>query len=149
MHRTDERDLEILRVLKQNSQLSIGKISRKTGIPVATVHNRIKKMRESGIIKGYTVIVDKAKLGKKMVAYVLIKAMPRADHIAMLKEISKHASIEAGSAVTGGFDLILRARVADIDELNSIVLKYLRTFDTVAETQTMIAFESVDKENAF
>lgn len=141
----DDRDHAILDVLKENSALSIGKIARKTGIPIATVHNRIKRMKAQGIIAKYTVKLDAAKLGKKMVAYVLIKAAAKSDHIKLLHAISKHAAVEFGSAVTGAFDLIIVVRVADVDELNGVVLKYLRTFDAVAETQTMIAFESVEK----
>ncbi len=146
MHKIiDEKDYAILDVLKENSALSIGKIARKTGIPIATVHNRIKRLRAEGIITKYTIKLNHAKLGKKMVAYTLIKAAPKSDHIKLLHAITKHAAVEFGSAVTGTFDLILVIRVADVDELNGIVLKYLRTFDAVAETQTMIAFESVEK----
>lgn len=145
MRPLDEKDLTILDVLKENSSLSIQKIAKKTGIPIATVHNRIKHMKAEEIISRYTIKINHAKLGKKMVAYTLIKAAPKSDHIKLLHAITKHAAVEFGSAVTGAFDLILVVRVADIDELNSIVLKYLRTFGEVAETQTMIAFESIEK----
>lgn len=147
MDTLDEKDLMILEVMRENSKLSMNKIARKTGIPLATVHHRIKRLEREGIIKKYTIILDKKKLGKKMVAYVLIKATPKSDHIKLLHSVSKHAAIEFSSAVTGAFDLILIVRVADIDELNAVVLKYLRTFDEVSETQTMIAYESVEKIN--
>ncbi len=145
MYTLDEKDLSILEVMQANAKLSMNKIARKTGIPLATVHHRIKKLEREGIIKKYTIILDKKKLGKKMVAYVLIKATPKSDHIKLLHAVSKHAAIEFASAVTGAFDVILIVRVADIEELNAVVLKYLRTFDDVSETQTMIAYESVEK----
>lgn len=145
MEALDEKDYSILETLKSNSSLSIKQISKKTLIPVATVHNRIKKMKANGIITGYTIKIDKAKLGKKMVAYVLIKAIPKADHIEMLEKIVKHDAVEDGSAITGAFDLILKIRLADIDELDKFVLKYLRTFAEVGETQTMIAYRNISK----
>ncbi len=145
MEALDEKDYSILDVLKTNSSLSIKQISKKTLIPVATVHNRIKKMRANGIITGYTIKIDKAKLGKKMVAYVLIKAVPKADHIDMLERIVKHEAVEDGSAITGAFDLIIKIRLADIDELDKFVLKHLRTFNDIAETQTMIAYRNISR----
>ena len=145
MEAIDEKDYAILDVLKGNSSLSIKQISKKTGIPVATVHNRIKKMKANGIITGYTINMDKAKLGKKMVAYVLIKAAPKADHIEILEKVVKHDAVEDGSAITGAFDVILKIRLADIEELDQFVLKYLRTFAEIAETQTMIAFRNIMK----
>lgn len=145
MYALDEKDLSILEVMRENAKLSMNKIARKTGIPLATVHHRIKKLERDGIIQKYTIILDKKKLGKKMVAYVLIKATPKSDHIKLMNAVSKHPTIEFASAVTGAFDVILLVRVADIEELNAVVLKYLRTFDEVSETQTMIAYESVEK----
>jgi len=141
----DEKDNEILRVLKQNSQFSIQKISKRTGIPVATVHNRIKKMKENGIIAGYTIKVNTAKLGRKMTAYVLVKATQKADQSVLLREIASYEHVEEGSMVTGEFDLIFKLRVNDMDELNKFVIKYVRLLPNVAETRTMISYEDVEK----
>ncbi|MBI5047187.1 Lrp/AsnC family transcriptional regulator [Candidatus Micrarchaeota archaeon] len=143
MHELDEKDYSILDVLKQNSALSMQKIAKKTGIPLATVHHRLKKLKVLGIIQKYTIILDKAKLGRKLVAYILLKAIPGADHTALLFELVKNPSIEDGSAVTGEFDLILKVRLSDIEELDQFVLKYLRTFKQIAQTQTMIAFKNI------
>ncbi|MBI5051383.1 Lrp/AsnC family transcriptional regulator [Candidatus Micrarchaeota archaeon] len=145
MNKFDEKDFAILDVLKENSSLSIQKIARKTGIPIATVHNRIKRLKAEGVITKYSVVLDKTKFGKKLVAYVLIKATPKSDHIKLLNELMPHPYIEDGSAVTGGFDVLIKVRVADVDELNSLVLKHLRTFNEISETQTMIAFRNIVK----
>jgi len=77
--KVDNKDLHILEMLRANSRLSEQKIAKKTGIPMTTVHNRAKKMRQAGIIEGYTVRLNHAKLGKPLVAYVLLKAVNQAD----------------------------------------------------------------------
>ncbi len=141
----DEKDDHILEVLKHDSSLSIQQISRKTSIPIATVHHRLKKLKKDGIIKRFTIVLDKAKLGRKMAAYVLVKATPKSDHIVLLHELIKHDFVEDGSAITGEFDIILKVRIADIDELDRFVLKHLRTFNEIAQTQTMIAFQNIVK----
>ena len=145
MYELDEKDMQILEVLKQNSHLSIGKIARKTGIPIATVHHRIKKLKTNGIIKRYTIEVDHVKLGRKMIAYVMVKAMRKADQSVLLHTIAKHDHVEEGAMITGEFDLVFKVRVKDIDELNAVVIKYMRTLDEVAETRTFVSYEIVEK----
>ena len=146
MNQLDEKDMAIMDVLKENSGLSIQKIAKKTGIPIATVHNRIKRLREGGVIQRYTIIIDKAKLGRKMTAHIHIKCVPKVDHIALLEKIMKHGLVEDGSAVAGEYDLLLKVRVKDMEELNELVLKYLRTYDEISQTETMIAFRHMEKD---
>lgn len=145
IYEIDEKDSAILEVLKRNSQFSIQKISKKTGIPVATVHNRIKKMKEEGIIESYTIKLNPEKMGRKMTAYVMVKAVQKADQSLLLKEISSYERVVEGSMITGEFDLIFKVFVKDMEELNAFVIKYLRLLDQVAETRTMISYENIEK----
>lgn len=142
----DDKDRHILGTLKSNSSLSMQMIAKKTGIPVATVHHRIKKLNAEGIIKRYTIDIDEAKLGRKMVVHVLIKATPKSDHTVLLEKLMKHEWVEDGSVITGAFDVIIKVRLADVDALDQFVLKFMRTFDEIAETQTMIAYRNIMKE---
>jgi len=142
----DEKDLAILETLRGDSSLSIQKIARKTGIPIATVHHRLKRLLSDGIIKRFTIVLDKAKLGKRLVAHVLIKAAPKSDHIRLLEKLMRHDAVEDGSAITGPFDVMIKIRVADVEELDHFVLKFLRTFDEIATTESMIAFRNITKE---
>jgi Lrp/AsnC family transcriptional regulator for asnA, asnC and gidA len=102
-------------------------------------------LRENGVIKAYTIVINPEALGRKMVAFVMIKATQKADQAALLYQISKHDLVQEGSMLTGEFDLIFKVRVKDMDELNGFVVKYLRTIDEVAETRTMLSYENVEK----
>ena len=141
----DEKDLHILEMLRQNSRLSEQKIAKKTGIPMTTVHNRAKKMRELGIIEGYTVRQNHAKLGKPLTAYVLLKAVNQADQNELLEYISKIPQVCEVAMVTGDFDLMLKARIGDMEELNRIVVATLRKHKGIGESITMISYRTVEK----
>lgn len=142
----DERDLAVLELLKKDSRLSEQKISRKTGIPMTTVHNRIRKLRESGIIEHYTVRINHKKLGRPIVAYVLLKAVNQADQKELFAHISKLPQVYEVAMVTGEFDLLLKARVATMEELNEIVVQNLRKLKTIGETRTMISYITEEKD---
>ena len=140
----DKKDFKILEVLKENAKLSTQQISKKTLIPITTVHHRIKKLEKQGIIKGYTVLLDNKKIGKALAAYVLItvdykllNGIKLTQHD-LAKKLKAHEFVEETAMVTGGTDIIIKIRVKDIDQMDEFVTKYLRNVDGVERTQTMV-----------
>ncbi len=138
----DKKDLEVLEALKSNAKWTTQQISKKTLIPVTTVHNRIKKMEAMGIIKGYTAILDHKKLGKTVSAFILanIKAEHKAGErsSALLEDINKLKEVEEVFAVTGSTDMILKVGVEDTDKLNEFILNNLRNMEGISNTQTLV-----------
>ena len=68
----DEIDSNILRLLQQNSRMSYLEMSRQMGISDATIQLRIRRLKEHGIIKKFTVIVDPASIGYAVAAIMLV-----------------------------------------------------------------------------
>jgi len=140
----DDKDKKIIDVLKENSKLSTQQISKKISIPITTVHNRMKKLEEEGIIKKYTVVLDYKKIGKLISAFVLINVdykllkQIKKTQDELTKKLKLHSSVEEASRITGGTDLIIKIRVKDVDELDDFVTKYLRNIDGIDKTQTMV-----------
>ncbi|MDD5022943.1 MAG: Lrp/AsnC family transcriptional regulator [Candidatus ainarchaeum sp.] len=149
MYKLDEKDIGILDLLKENAKYSMNKIARKTGIPLATVHHRIKKLEKDEIIKKYTINLNKEKLGRGMVAYILVNVVyPPGKHIdqsALLKKISKNDYVEDASILAGDTDIILKVRIPSIEELNKLLLQELRNTEGVGETKTLISLENIEK----
>ncbi|MBU0532440.1 Lrp/AsnC family transcriptional regulator [Candidatus Micrarchaeota archaeon] len=140
----DEKDFAIIDELKKNSRLSEQKLAKKTNIPMTTVHNRIKKLQANGIIKKYTIELDYAKLGKSIVAYVMLKAIASADQKALLEQVAKIPQVREVAMITGEFDLLFKVKVSSMEELNELVVQKLRKQKTVGETRTMISYETVE-----
>ncbi|MBI4175931.1 MAG: Lrp/AsnC family transcriptional regulator [Candidatus Aenigmarchaeota archaeon] len=148
METLDEKDMEILGLLKENSKLTTQQVSKKTLIPITTVHNRIKKMENLGVIKGYALNIDHKKLGKNITAIVLLTVsymLPDGRKISqteLAKEIRKHPGVEEVNIVTGGSDIILKVRVESVEKLNDFIISDLREIGGVDKTQTMIVLSS-------
>lgn len=149
----DEKDMRILEQLKRNSKLTSQQISRETLIPITTVHNRIKKMTKTGIIRGYSVILDNKKLGYDIIAFIMISVNylaadgSRISQEELAKNISRMPRVVETHIVTGGTDIIAKIRVHDIGELNNFVTKELRNIDGVENTETMIVLETIEDSN--
>lgn len=145
----DEKDKKILTVLIENSNLSTQKIAKRTNIAITTVHNRIKKLKKIGVIKNYTINVDKKKLGKSLFAFILVNVDNKAlknskiSQEQLAKKIKNIDIVEEVSVIGGGSDIILRVGIEDIDQLNNFLMNKLRTFDAVDSTKTMIVLKDI------
>jgi Lrp/AsnC family leucine-responsive transcriptional regulator len=145
--RLDEKDFALIEELRKDSRLSEQKLARKTSIPMTTVHNRLRKLRGLGVITGYTVRLDHAKLGRPLTAYVLVKAAPGADQKRLLSQISAMEEVCEGAVLSGGeYDLLLKVRAASVQKLGGMLVGALRMQKEVQDARVMISYESAEKE---
>ena len=145
----DNKDLKILAILKDNSKLTTSKISKKTAIPITTIHNRIKKLEKLGIIKNYTVVLDNKKIGKELGAYILITVDYKLlnekglSQYQVAEKIKKYDAVEEVSMITGQSDIIAKIRVKNIEDASNFVTKELRNIDGIEKTQTMVVLTEI------
>ena len=144
----DEIDEKILNLLVENSKQTTSRISKKTAIPITTVHNRIKKLEKEGIIKSYTLNIDHNKIGKPLTAYILItvnyelKDGTKVKQENIAKNIKKLNEVEEVHIVTGGTDIIIKTRFSDIKQMNTFIIDKLRSIQGIDKTQTMMVLSS-------
>ena len=148
-HMLDEKDRKIIEVLKRDSSLSTNEIWKKTGIPQTTVHNRMKKLKEKGIIEYFTIKLDRKKVGKGLAAYILCTVSYRTykgeklSQIGVAKNVKALPEVEEVSIVTGEIDLIVKVGVKDVDALNDFVVIKLRDIEGIEKTITSVVLSEV------
>jgi DNA-binding Lrp family transcriptional regulator len=141
----DDKDLRILQTLNKNSRLSTYQLSKQTGIPVTTVHNRLKRLEEEHVIKNYTIEVDYDTLQRNVIVYILttydMNEMEKAglSTEGLSKILWKIPEVEDVSFVTGRFDIILKVRLEGIKTLNALVLDKIRKVPGIKRTETIYA----------
>ena len=138
------KDEKILRILKENARASCKEISRKTGLPITTVHNRIKKLEESGVTRGYEAVIDAAQMGYTIMAFVLVKTHYKGEDFSQKKILEKVVSVkgvEYAHAITGEADILLRVHARDIPDLNRIT-EDIGSIDGILRTATMVVLET-------
>lgn len=136
----DKKDVEILDILKNHAKWTTHHISKKTLIPVTTVHHHIKKLESMGIIKGYTAILDYKKLGKSVSAFILAditaeNACKRAAEI--LEELERFSEVHEAYSITGDHDIIMRVSVEDTDKLNDFLAR-IDSIDGIEKAHTFV-----------
>src|SRR3989338_2235185 len=143
----DEKDTLILEELKRNSRASTVDISRKTGIPRVTVHERIKKLVDKEIIKKFTVIPDYKKLGNETSAFVVISYLPnKLIQKEVAEKIAKVPDVYEIHLIAGEWDMIAKVRGKNLEEIGKLVLERIRKIEGVAKTFTLACFETIKEE---
>src|SRR3989344_2981674 len=139
----DEKDIRIIEVLKENAKLSTSQIAKKTGIPITTIHHRLKQLQEKKVITKFTIQVNDEKIGKTVSAYILIKvgfselrkSGKSQDYLG--KVLKQHPVVEEISMVAGETDFMCKVRSNGIKELDEFVTTYLRNLEGVETTTTL------------
>lgn len=104
----DKLDYKILNILKENGRETASDISKAIHLSVSAVLDRIKKMEESGIIKGYTVRVDAKALGNDVTALMEISLEHPRFHDSFTEVIMDHPNILDCYYLTGDYDFVLK-----------------------------------------
>jgi Lrp/AsnC family transcriptional regulator for asnA, asnC and gidA len=139
----DEIDSRILELLKQNARMPYLKIAQKLGISNATVHERISKMRNNGIITAFTIELDAKKLGYGITAIVGITLEhPTKNFDQFNKELRKIKEIEHVYHVTGDIDTILLIKVENVDKLKKLLVEKIQCLSNISRINTRIVLDS-------
>jgi len=141
----DELDMQIIRFLLQDGRTPFAQLAKQLNISEATVHARVSKLEDSGVIKGFTVIVDPDKLGLSLTALVLIKTDPKRTQHVFSRLAEMNEVIELYD-VTGDYYGVAKILVRDHHELGRFLDK-IGLFDGVTSTNTLEVLKKIKETN--
>ena len=140
----DGKDKKILEILRKDSRMHTKEIARKTGIPRATVHERIKKMRKEGVIRRFTVLQDYKKLGLPVTCFVMVLFEPGGRPMAKVGEdIARLAGVTEVFQVGGDVDLLVKVKGESLEWVGNLVIGKIRALSGVKRTKTITVFGTV------
>ncbi|MFD0773672.1 Lrp/AsnC family transcriptional regulator [Streptomonospora algeriensis] len=138
----DATDEIIIGALADDARTGITEIAAMANVSRATAYNRIKRLTDDGVIRGYSVVADHAKMGLGVTALVLISGS-QPDWRANREVLSSYPEVEYCWYVVGSADIVLLVRVADTDQLRDLILTRLQALPGVTSTQTLTVIDEV------
>ena len=141
----DAHDKRILSILKTEGRLPVSEIAERVGLSKTPCSVRMKKLKEKGVIRGFTVILDQSRIGRNHVAFVEVKLHDTSE--AALTDFNKAVrnipEIEQCHMVAGPFDYLLKVRTRDIMAYRGVLGDTISTLPHMANTSTFVVMESV------
>jgi Lrp/AsnC family leucine-responsive transcriptional regulator len=144
----DDKDRELMTVLKENSRLKINDIAKKVKMPRTTVHHRIKRLKEEEIIKKFTIVPNYLKMGSPVTAFILVSFLPTMNvkQREVGERISRLKGVYEVHLISGEWDMILKVRSSSIEKIGELVIDNLREIKGVGKTVTCGCFSTIREE---
>ena len=112
MSRVEETDLKILRLLSADGRMSYTDLGKATGLSTSAVHQRVKRLEQRGLIKGYGATIDHEQLGRPLTAFISITPIDPSQPDDYPERLVDIPEIESCWSVAGEESYILKIRVA-------------------------------------
>ncbi|MEM3670590.1 MAG: Lrp/AsnC family transcriptional regulator [Thermoprotei archaeon] len=117
----DQLDVEIIRALQLNARLSYRELSRKMGVSVTTISERVRRLLDLNVIRGFSAIVNPDKVGPSYCAVFYIKTGADSDVNAVAKKVSDVRGICYVYLTVGMYDLVAMGSSADKQDFSRLL----------------------------
>lgn len=146
--RLDQKDQEILLALRKDARKTIADLSQDLGIPRATVHERISKLRRSGIIRKFTIEQDYARTGLPALSFILASynRSGKAEQQKVAQKLANLSNVLGVYIISGEWDFLLKVRGSTIEDIGTHVADNISRLPEISRTHTVACYETVRDE---
>lgn len=151
MENIDPIDIEILKLLQADATLTNKEISFRLHRSVATVHERVKRLKREGYIKKMVAILDRKKINQGLIAFsqVLLNDHAAETLAGFEREVAKFSEVMECFQMTGTFDFILRIATTDMDAYHLFYRNKLATLPNIRSVQSFFVLSETKSETAY
>lgn len=136
----DEIDHQILDILIENARTPFTDIAKKLVVSAGTIHVRVKKMEDEGIIKGSTLSLNYEKMGYSFISHVGIYLAKTSKTKLVVKDLKKIPNVTIAYITAGKYNIFCKIRARDTTHAKEIIFE-IDDIDGVSRTETMISLE--------
>jgi DNA-binding Lrp family transcriptional regulator len=135
----DKTDISILRLLQQNARMTVKEIADHVHLSTTPVHERIKWLERSGIIKQYAALIDqtKVKKGLMVICYVSLKAHSKTAGAKFIKHINELNEVIECYNISGEFDFMLKVVAENMDTYYDFHVNKLSQSENIGNVQSV------------
>lgn len=137
----DEIDLGILSLLQDNCRISLAKIGEQVGLSAPSVIERVKKLEDVGLIRGYHALLDAKRLGMDVTAFIGVSINHPRSISRFEEEVSTIDDVLECHHVTGEYTLLLKAKTLNTSSLENLISR-IRSIEGVERTETMVVLST-------
>jgi Lrp/AsnC family transcriptional regulator, leucine-responsive regulatory protein len=133
----EEIDRQIVMLLSADGRMSFTELAKRTGLSVSAAHQRVRRLEQSGVIRGYVALSDPDQVGLPLTAFISITPFDASAPDDVPQRLEQVTAIEACHSVAGDENYILKVRVASPSALEDL-LQEIRTVAGVSTRTTIV-----------
>ena len=143
----DKLDLQIIHAMMEDAGISYADLGKQLFVSGGTIHVRIKKLQELGVVKGTKLNVDLKQLGYDITAFVGIYLKESSLYDLVAEELKKVPEIIRLNYITGNYSMFLEVVCKDINQLRFILHDTLQHIKGIERTETFISLDESFNRN--
>ena len=148
MKSLDKLDYKILNILQEDNTIAIKDLAERIGLSFTPTYERVKSLKNNGIIKKYVAIVDREKVGYELVAYCNVTIKNKSVEILrdFEEKLNKCPEIVEVVSVSGVYDYMIKIVTKNIKEYNDFVEKTFTNYPHIGDYHSSIVMCTVKEE---
>ncbi len=141
----DSFDRKILALLQHNGRMTNVELSKNANLSTAATHERVRKLQTEGVIEGYSVRLNPAKLNRALLVFIQVTLDRTEEPLfeKFSKAVARTPEILECHMVAGGFDYLIKVRVRDMDAYRTFLGHTLASLPGIRQTHTYTVMEEV------
>ena len=142
----DEIDLKILRSLQNNGRTKRNKLAEEVKLSIPSVSERLRKLEEAGVIRGYHTLLDARSVGLEVTAFIFLTTESSKFYSKIIERATEHEEVLECHAITGDGSHILKVRTESTETLEKLLSK-IQAWPGVVNTRTDFVLSSSKETN--
>jgi Lrp/AsnC family transcriptional regulator for asnA, asnC and gidA len=143
----DKLDLQIISAMMEDAGISYADLGKNLSVSGGTIHVRIKKLQESGVVKGTRLNVELKELGYEITAFVGIYLEKSSLYDTVAKDLKRIPEIVRLNYTTGNYSMFIEIVCRDITQLRHVLHDELQKIKGIERTETLISLEESFNRN--
>jgi len=135
----EDQDRRIVELLRQDGRMSYTDLGKAMGMSTSAVHQRVRRLEERGVIKGYSALVDHTALNLPLTAFISITPLDPAAPDDIPERLRDLTELEACHSVAGDENYILKARVRTPHDLEDLLARVRATANVATRTTVVLS----------
>lgn len=138
----DNLDRGILNALMENARTAYAELAKVFNVSPGTIHVRVEKMKQAGIIKGTRLEIDPKHLGYDVCCFIGIILKSARDYPAAVAKLDALDEVVEAWYTTGHYSIFIKVMCRSIDALQLVLINKIQTIDEIQSTETLISLQN-------
>lgn len=138
----DQKDNKLLQHIQGDARLSHSRLGRLVGLSTSAVNERLRKMKNQGVLKKYVAVLNPAAVGLDVCAFIQVLLRKPEDEERFLERVQDLPEVLECHHVTGQFSYLLKVRAPNVSHLELLLRDAIKTLSGVTRTETLIVLSS-------
>ncbi|GKX63806.1 Regulatory protein AsnC [Pragia fontium] len=141
-YQIDNLDRDILNELMKNARIPYAELAKNFSVSPGTIHVRVEKMKQAGIILGTQVEISPKQLGYDVCCFIGIILKSAKDYPSALTKLENLEEVVEAYYTTGHYSIFIKVMTRSIDGLQQVLINKIQTIDEIQSTETLISLQN-------